>query len=112
MKTLTRIALAVALVCGLALAVQAGQDKEVTLKGDIACAHCTLKVAGVKSCQDALQVTEPGGAKTVYFLAQNDILEKFGHNCQGKKAVTVTGVTSEKDGQKWIAASKIDVTKG
>lgn len=111
MKTMVRLALALAFVCGIAYVAQAGEAKEVTLKGDIACAHCTFKTEGVKDCQDALQVKD-GGSTTTYFLTKNDTLTKFGHTCQGSKSVTVTGTVAEKDGQKWITPSKIEMAKG
>jgi len=114
MRTTSKLALALALVCGLALAAYAAEEKaaEVTLKGDIACAHCTFHAEGVKDCQDALQVTADDGSKEMYFLAKNDVLKKFGHTCQGTKSVTVTGAVAEKDGKKWLTASKIEEVKG
>ncbi len=112
MKTISRLALAIAVVCMFAYAAQAGEGKEVTLKGDIACAHCTFHAAGVKDCQDALQVTNADGTKALYMIAKNEVLTKFGHTCQGTKSVTVTGTVAEKGGQKWITATKIEEMKG
>jgi hypothetical protein len=112
MKTVSKLALALALVVGLSLAAQAAEEKEVMLKGEVACAHCTLKLADAKECQDALQVTAGNGTKTNYYFVQNEILEKFGHNCEGKRAVMVTGKVMEKEGKKWLKASKIEEVKG
>jgi hypothetical protein len=98
---------AVALVAALGLA-SAATAADVTLSGKIACAHCTLKKADAKGCQDVLVVAGEKGATTEYYIVKNDVLEKFGHTCQGEKAATVTGSVSEKDGKKWITPSRMD----
>ena len=108
MKTVFRIALGVALVAGLAGLALAGPaaDKPVTLTGDVMCGKCTLKKADLKDCQDVLVVK--GDHAGEYYLAKNDVLDTFGHTCTGTKAVTVTGTVTEKDGTKWLTATKMD----
>jgi hypothetical protein len=109
MNRLSKV-LFVALVAVALAGVVAAGDKghDVKLQGKMACAHCTLKLEGVNSCQDALVVTDNNNGETVYFFAKNDVLEKSGHACKEAKQVAVTGTVSEKDGRKWITATKIE----
>lgn len=109
MKSLTLIAAALALVVGLVAAPAAVE--ETTLSGKIMCAKCTLKKADAKECQDVLVVKGAGDATAEYYIVKNEVAEKFGHTCTGEKPATVTGTVSEKDGRKWIAASKIEEAK-
>ena len=84
----------------------------MTVSGDLQCAKCTLKEVDAKSRQDVLVVAGTGGASEArYYLVKNSVAEKLGHDCQGTKSVTMTGTGSEKDGEKWIAATKIDGKK-
>lgn len=108
MKKTGTIALMVMVAAGLAFLAYAGeQEKPVTLSGNIACAHCTLKLEGVKECQDVLVA---GGQN--YFLAKSEALEKFGHTCQGQKAAKVTGTVTKKDGKMWLTATKVEKVEG
>jgi hypothetical protein len=104
MKSVVSIAALCAFLClGLSSALAA--DKEVTIKGTATCAKCDL--GKTKSCQAALKVTEDG--KDVVYYITMDAEGKKLHSEICKKAkdnVSVTGVVSEKDGQKWITASK------
>jgi len=111
MKKTGTIALMVMVAAGLAFLAYAGeQEKAVTLSGNIACAHCTLKLEGVKECQDVLVVAGKDGGN--YFLAKNDVLDKFGHTCQGQKPAKVTGTVTKKDGKMWLAATKMEKVEG
>ena len=94
---------ALALLVGVTSALAADP---VTLSGKIACAHCTLKLEGVSSCQDVL-VVEKDGKPAYYYLAKSEALKAFGHTCMGEKKATVTGTVSEKDGKTWLEATKI-----
>lgn len=105
MKALSRVGIALALVLGL-VAASTVSAAEATLKGSLACAKCTLKKAD--KCQDVLTVTDDKGAATEYWIVKNEAAEKAGHQCTKTAAATVTGEVSEKDGKKWIAASKIE----
>ena len=105
MKALSRIGMAVALVVGL-LAVGTVSAEETTLKGTLLCAKCKLKKS--EKCQDALVVTDDKGVSTEYWVVKNEAAEKAGHQCTTEVKATVTGEVSEKDGKKWIAASKIE----
>ena len=107
MKALSRIGVALALVLGL-VAVSTVSAAEATLKGTMSCAKCALKKAD--KCQDVLTVTDEKGASTEYWIVKNEAAEKAGHQCKAPAAATITGEVSEKDGKKWIAASKIEKT--
>ena len=107
MKTMIRTAMALAIVLSVASMAQAA---ETTLSGTMVCAKCTLKKADASKCQDVLVVKDTAGATTEYYIAKNDAAEKAGHQCKSEAKATVTGVVSEKDGKKWIEASKIEKT--
>ena len=95
---------AVVTLAGLALA--GDKAAPVTVEGKLLCAKCSLQEAGQDKCQS---VVVAGDQK--YYLVKNEIAAKDGHVCKGEKAVKVTGVVSEKDGQKWIEASEISEIK-
>ena len=107
---------AVALVLGLAGAARAAdkpaaKPAEVTLTGDVQCAMCILKKADAKGCQDVLVVTDKAG-KTDYYLVKNAVSEKWGMSCMAPRKAVATGTVSEKDGKKWLTASKLEPVKG
>jgi hypothetical protein len=108
MKTIAKLGLAVALVVGLVAGANAGE--ETTLTGSIMCAKCTLKKADATECQDVL-VVKDGDAVTEYYVAKNDVAKEFGHVCGGEKPAVVTGTVKEKDGKKWISATKMKEPK-
>ena len=108
MKTVAKLGLALALVVGLVAGANAGDA--TTLTGNIMCAKCTLKKADAKECQDVLVVKD--GSKTAeYYVEKNDVAKAFGHVCGGEKAAVVTGKVMEKDGKKWISATKMEQPK-
>jgi hypothetical protein len=82
-------------------------DASVTVKGTMTCAKCDLKIAD--KCQNVLQVKD--GDKTVlYYIADNDV-SKGTHKkvCTAPvENVTITGSVDDKDGKKWITATKIE----
>jgi len=107
MKALSRIGIALAIVLGL-MAVTTLSAAETTLSGTMKCGKCSLKKS--EKCQDVLVVTDAAGAATEYWLVKNEAAEKAGHQCKGEAKATVTGEVSDKDGTKWITASKIEKT--
>jgi len=111
MKTF-RIVLALLAVASLAGFAFAGDEAQsVTVTGKIVCAKCTLQKADAKECQNVI-VAEVDGATKEYYLAKNDVAEKYGHVCKGEKGVVATGTLSEADGRTWITASKMEQPKG
>ena len=105
MKVLSRIGVVLALAIGL-MAVGTVSAAETTLKGTLSCAKCQLKKAD--KCQDVLTVTDAQGASTEYLIVKNEAAEKAGHQCSKTAPATVTGEVTEKDGIKWITASKVE----
>jgi len=108
MKTMIRIAMAMALVLAV---VSTARAAETTLSGTMVCAKCTLKKADATKCQDVLVVKDDKGAATEYYIAKNAAADEAGHQCSKEAKATITGTVSEKDGKKWIEASKIDKEK-
>jgi hypothetical protein len=108
MKTIAKLSVALALVLGLVALATAGD--EMTLTGKVMCAKCALKKADATKCQDVL-VVKDGDKTTEYYVEKNPVSEKFGHVCKDEKAATVTGKVTEKDGKKWISASKMEEKK-
>jgi hypothetical protein len=109
MKAVGAVCLALVLVLGLAASASAADPVSVT--GKVMCAKCTLKKADAKECQDVLVVKDEKGAVAEYYLVKNDVQKKFGHVCTGEKPASVTGTVTEKDGKKWLDATKMDEVK-
>jgi hypothetical protein len=107
MKTILKAGLALALVVGLVAPATAGDE---TLTGKVMCAKCTLKKADAKECQDVL-VVKTGDKTAEYYIEKNDVAKAFGHVCGGEKPAVVTGSVTEKDGKKWISATKMEEPK-
>ena len=108
MKSLALFVGAVALLFGLVVPAAAADE---TLSGTVVCAKCTLKKADAKQCQDVLVSKDANGVSTEYYIAKNDVAEKFGHVCSGERSAVVTGAVSEKDGKKWITATKMEAAE-
>jgi hypothetical protein len=104
MKTIAKLGLALALVVGLVAAATAADQ---TLTGQVMCAKCALKKADAKECQNVL-VVKNGDKTDEYYVEKNDVSTKFGHVCKGQKDAVVTGTVTEKDGKKWITATKME----
>jgi hypothetical protein len=88
--------------------VQAGEKKEVTLKGTITCAKCDLNVE--KTCMTVIVVKE-GKDKGTYYLDAKSGKANHKTICQEPMAGSVTGVVSTKDDKKTITASKVTFDK-
>jgi hypothetical protein len=98
-----KMLLALAMVFALAVVASAPaaekadkDDKEVTLKGELACAKCVLKIPGITKCTNAITVKE-GDKDVVYLLDDNGGKEKY-HKpiCTDSKKGSVKGVITEK----------------
>jgi hypothetical protein len=105
MKTLTRREVMMT-VGALAVAMPAFAADE-TLKGDLVCAKCFLKKPDAKECQDVLLVKGAASEPTEYYVTKNDVWKASGEACTEKIPATVIGAVSDKDGRKWITATKI-----
>jgi hypothetical protein len=89
-----------------------GDKKEVTLKGTILCAKCTLKEKDFKKCTTAIQVKEGDKTVTYYFDDKGHDESYHEEVCGGgTKAGTVVGTVTEKDGRKWIRPTKVEYAK-
>ena len=108
MKTIAKLGLAVALVVGFVAAASAAEE---TLNGKIMCAKCSLKKADADKCQDVLVTKDAAGNVSELYIEKNDVAKAYGHTCQGEKPAVVTGTVTEKDGKKWIAATKMEAPK-
>jgi len=109
MKVVVSVCVALVFVLGMAASALAAEP--VTVTGKVMCAKCTLKKADAKECQDVLVVKDAKGATAEYYLVKNAVQEKFGHVCTGEKPATATGTVTEKDGKKWLDATKLDEVK-
>jgi hypothetical protein len=88
-------------------------EKEVTLTGTLVCAKCGLKEPGVKTCTNALQVKD-GEMTVTYYLSDKGNGETYHEGlCGGgtKAGAKVTGTVTEKDGRRWLTASKVEEKK-
>jgi hypothetical protein len=108
MKTIAKLSIALALLAGYAVTAAAAEE---TISGKLMCAKCTLKKADATQCQDVLVAQDSAGKATEYYVEKNDVAKAYGHTCKGEKPAVVTGTVSEKDGKKWIAASKMEPPK-
>jgi hypothetical protein len=103
---MTRRELIVALGAA-AVAMPAFAAADQTYKGEMVCAKCFLKRPDAKECQDVLMVGDAKKPTAEYYVTKNDVSKETGEACMEPMKVTMTGTVSEKDGRKWITASKI-----
>jgi len=102
MKTLILTIAATGLVL---MAANAGKTEEITVTGDVKCAHCDLSIKS--SCQDAIQTTD-----NAIFLLDGKIAESFFDENEGVKKVTATGTAKKQDDHTLLKVTKIEVAKG
>ena len=111
MKSQLTLLAAVVLLAGAGLAGLADTKSDsVTLKGKLECSKCELHETA--ECGSVLSVKD-GTKEVKYYLVDND-LSKGDHKsvCAAPKdGVTVTGTVADKDGKKWLTATKIEVPK-
>ena len=102
MRVAATMLVAFGLMLGYWSAAAVGDEKdEVTLKGKITCAKCDLKLA--KKCNTVVKVKD-----TVYWFDKESNKKYHGDTCMEAKEGTVTGTVSEKEGKKWVHASKVE----
>jgi Family of unknown function (DUF6370) len=98
---------AIIAIGGVAVAARAWAADSVTLKGEMVCAKCYLNKPDAKECQDVLLVQDAKGATVEYYITKNKVAQESGEACTQKIPAVVVGTVSEKDGRKWLTASKI-----
>jgi hypothetical protein len=101
MKNVWKLALCLAVVLGFLTLAQADDKKEEQLTGTITCAKCDLKLA--KKCNTVVKVKE-----TVYWFDAESNKKYHKDTCTEAKEGTVTGTVSEKEGKKWVHATKVE----
>jgi|SRR5579884_1771257 len=101
MRMTAKIALSLAVILGIFALAQAEDQKEEVLKGTITCAKCDLKLA--KKCNTVVKVKE-----TVYWFDKASNQKYHKDTCMEAKEGTVTGTVSEKEGKKWVHATKVE----
>jgi hypothetical protein len=109
MKSILAKVLVLSVLVALVVAVQAADDKEVTLKGTILCAKCELKETA--KCTNAIRVkNKDDGKETVYYFKDMNGKEKYHATiCSSPKEGEVKGVVEVIDGKKWITPVKDSV---
>lgn len=99
-------ALAAFVLSAPASAAEEPMGKTVTLEGSATCAKCDLGTA--KECTSVLQVKE--GDKTVTYQLTGKCDKEWHKNiCKGAKKVKMTGSVTEKDGQKTLDVTSIEM---
>ena len=110
MKSLLTFSATSLTVALLAFALVAQEKKDVTLKGTLLCAKCSL--GQTAECTTAIQVKE--GDKLVTYLLDDKGAGEEHHEpiCGGaKKEGTVVGTVQERDGKKYIKPTKVEYAK-
>jgi hypothetical protein len=96
--------LAMVLMLSLVVTAEEKEKKEVTLKGDITCAKCTLKVEGQDTCATVIKVKE-GDKDVIYWFDKDSSKKNHEKICKKTAKGEVTGTVS-KDGDKNIITVK------
>lgn len=109
MRTRWSVVLGLVVVIAFVAGLQA-QDKEVTLKGNITCAKCELKVEGQKGCATVIVVKEKG-KDVVYYFDKATHKKMHADICKEGKQGTVTGKTSKEGEKNIVTVAKYEYTK-
>jgi Family of unknown function (DUF6370) len=86
----------------VAFTLSSASAEEKTYEGEMSCAKCNLKTAD--TCEDTLKVGE-----TLYLLEEGGERKTSEHVCSGTAKAKVTGKVEERDGKKFLVATKIVV---
>lgn len=96
------------LIAALGLSIQAAETTKIT--GDASCAKCDLKKTD--SCQMAIKTKNADGKEEIILAENNKIAKDFHSNiCKSTEKVNAEGTITEKDGQKVIALTKVELAK-
>lgn len=105
MKNLTL--LSTTFIAALSLPAFAADTK---ISGEATCAKCTLKK--VDSCQMAITTKTADGKEETLMVEKNKVAKDFHENiCTSTEKVNAEGTISEKDGQKILTLSKVELAK-
>ena len=91
---------------GTLIVVTPALAADKTFKGELVCAKCYLNKPDAKECQDVLLVKDATGT-VEYYITKNTVAQESGEACTQVIRAEVVGTVSEKDGRKWLTASKI-----
>jgi hypothetical protein len=108
---LTAIALVLGVGTYVGVTLADEPAKEVKLTGTLMCGKCSLKMT--PKCSNALQVKE-GDKVITYIIDDKGNAESYHEDVCGDgkvEGVIVSGTVSEKDGKKWVKASKVELPK-
>ncbi len=108
MRHIIRFTLALVVVLAAPTMARAEAANLETFTGTMVCAQCKLQKPDAHECQDVLLVKNPKGETTEYYIVKNEVSKEAGEACTTEVPATVTGTVSEKDGKKWLAATKIE----
>jgi hypothetical protein len=99
--------LTITLLAALGLSLQAADTK---VSGEATCAKCDLKK--VDACQMAIKTKTADGKEEIILAENNKISKDFHSNiCKKTEKVNAEGTITEKDGQKVIALTKVELAK-
>ena len=108
MKAAISLCIALALTLTVWNGLEGGQQKEVTVKGQVACAKCALNKE--TTCM-AVVVEKKEGKEIIYYFDAEGNTKYHPDVCPDPKNGAVTGVVSEKDGKKYIAVKEVKYEK-
>lgn len=91
-----------ALTLGLTGLSLSAAEGEKTYQGEMSCAKCNLGTAD--TCEDVLKVGE-----VVYLVEEKGNRKTSEHVCDGTSQAKITGKVEDRDGKKYLVASKIEV---
>ena len=101
-----RLAFALLVCLAVCVFVSPAMAADVTLKGNVTCAKCELKVEGQTKCATVVVVKE-GGKDVIYYFDEKGDKEHHKAICKAGKAGTVVGAVSEKDGKKIVTVKEV-----
>ncbi len=111
MKTALSMIAGLAMLLMLTLTVSAEEKdkKEVTLKGDITCAKCTLKVEGQDTCATVIKVkgAKEGDKDVIYWFDTDSSKKNHEKICKKTMKGEVTGTVEKKDDKMIITVKEV-----
>ena len=110
MKGLLATSLSLLVALTLTVALRAEDKKEVTLKGQVMCAHCELKEGS--KCQTVVRVKEGDQEVTYYFKDKGHNESYHEEVCGGERREgTVTGTVTREGEKRFITPKKVAYAK-